>query len=402
MTKQTNTNKVEYNPYSHDVHDNPYVHYDELREKDPVYYNEEHKFWLLTKYEHCYQVFRDFKNFSSKHGPAIEANANQGEGSLYPMFIASDPPKHTAVRKVVAQHFTPTYINKLEAYVREKASSLIKPHLANGEMDLVQDFSAILPMDVISSMIHVPKEDQDQVRTWADNLIDREDGQHEPSHLQAEGYLNLGAYFDKLAVERAKLPHDPDDLFSCILQAEREGKMAHNEVCGFGILLAVAGNETTTKLIGNAMYRLWEHKDQRQLLVDDPALIPDAVEEILRFDGSSQVIGRLCVNDTQVGGKTIRAGDRVGLAIIAASRDEDRFPNANTFDVTRGERAHMAFGFGMHSCLGAALARLEARVCLEELLKHMPDYEIDPAGLKRTYNPNVRGYTHVPLSFTPS
>jgi len=391
--------KIEYDPYSHAVHDDPYVHYAKLREQEPVYFNEQHKFWLLTKWEHCHAVFRDFKSFSSKEGPALEANANQGEGSLYPMFIASDPPRHTQLRRVVSQHFTPTYIANLEDYVRDKARALINQHLASGAMDMVQDFSALLPMDVIATMIHVPAEDQDRVRGWADDLIHREDGQSESSERQVTGYLNLGNYFDKLATERALLPHDPNDLFSCILQAEKEGLMAHNDVVGFGILLAVAGNETTTKLIGNAVYRLWQHPEQRQLLIDDPEKIPDAVEEILRFDGSSQIIGRLCVKDTVIGGKTIKAGDRVGLAIISASRDEDHFPNANTFDVTRGERAHMAFGFGIHGCLGSALARLEIRVCLEEILRLIPDYVIDTDGLQRTYNPNVRGYTHIPVNF---
>jgi cytochrome P450 len=391
--------KIEYDPYSHAVHDDPYVHYAQLREHEPVYFNEQHKFWLLTKWDHCYAVFRDFKSFSSKEGPALEANANQGEGSLYPMFIASDPPRHTHLRRVVSQHFTPAYIARLEDYIRNKAIALLTPHLATGTMDMVQDFSALLPMAVIATMIHVPAADQDKVRGWADDLIHREDGQSETSERQVMGYLNLGTYFDNMATERAKLPHDPDDLFSCILQAEKDGKMAHSDVVGFGILLAVAGNETTTKLIGNAVYRLWQYPEQRQLLIDNPSKIPDAIEEILRFDGSSQIIGRLCVKDTVIGGKTIKAGDRVGLAIISASRDEDHFPNANTFDVTRGERAHMAFGFGIHGCLGSALARLEIRVCLEEILRLTPHYEIDVDGLARTYNPNVRGYTHIPVSF---
>jgi hypothetical protein len=192
-----------------------------------------------------------------------------------------------------------------------------------------------------------------------------------------------------------------DDIFSAVLQAEREGKLTHEDVIGFGILLAIAGNETTTKLIGNMCYRLWQHKDQRQMLLDDPSLMSKAVEETLRFDGSTQLIGRQVMKDVVIRGKTLKKGERVGLCIISASRDEDKYENPDSYDITRGSRDHMAFGKGIHSCIGANLARLEVQVCMEEILRLIPDYEIDEAGLKRTYNPNVRGFTHVPVTFTP-
>lgn len=393
-------NKIEFNPYSHDVHDNPYVYYKELREKEPVYYNAEHKFWLLTKWEDCHNAFRDFKTFSSKEGPGLEPDINQGQGSLYPMFIASDPPLHTRQRKIVSRYMTPQAVNSLEPYVRQKAIDLLSPHLPKGRIDMVEDFSALLPMDVISTMIHVPENEQDMVRGWADDLIARADGQYGASERQANGYLNLGSYFDKLAQTRAELPEEPNDLFSSLLQAEKSGDLPHADLIGFGILLAVAGNETTTKLIGNMCYRLWEHPQQRQLLIDDPSKIGMAVEEVLRYDGSSQIIGRTCTKDTVIRGKTIKAGERVGLAIISASRDEEKFLEAEKFDVTRGERNHMAFGFGIHACLGSALARLEVRICMEEILRLVPDYDLDPQQLTRIYNPNVRGYNSMPMTFT--
>ena len=393
---------IEFNPYAHEVHDNPYEYYKVMREQEPVYYNEEHKFWILTKWEDCHNAFRDFKTFSSVHGPGLEPDINQGQGSLYPMFIASDPPLHTRQRKIVSRFMTPQAVVALEPYVRQKAINLLTPHLPSGKIDMVEDFSALLPMDVISTMIHVPESDQDTVRGWADDLIARADGQAGVTDRQAHGYLNLGGYFDKLAKERAPLPADSNDLFSALLEAEKAGDLPHADLIGFGILLAVAGNETTTKLIGNMCYRLWEHQQQRQMLIDDPSLMAMAVEEVLRFDGSSQIIGRTCTKDTVIRGKTIKAGDRVGLAIISASRDEEKFPNAETFDITRGERGHMAFGFGIHACLGSALARLEVRICMEEILRLMPDYEIDSSRLTRIYNPNVRGYNSMPMTFTPS
>lgn len=390
---------VHFDPYAHEVHDDPYPYYAKMREQAPVYYNRKHGYWLLTKWDDCQAAFRDFRTFSSAAGPALEANQDANAG--YPMFINMDPPQHTRIRKLIQALMLPQRIAELEPYIREKAVSLVTPHLKSGRMDLTQDFAALLPMDVISTMIHVPVEDQNQVRQWADDLIFREDGQFGLNERNITAYLSMGSYFDKLATELSGKLSGDGDIFSAILQAEREGKLSHDDVIGFGILLAIAGNETTTKLIGNMCYRLWQHKDQRQLLIDDPQKIADGVEETLRFDGSTQMIGRQVMQDVDIRGNTIKAGERVGLCIISASRDEDRYENAESYDVTRGARDHMAFGSGVHSCVGSALARLEVRVCMEELLRLIPDYEIDEAGLERTHNPNVRGFTHVPVTFTP-
>ncbi len=391
--------KLVFDPYAHEVHDDPYPWYARLREQEPVYYHAEHGFWLLTKWEDCFAAFRDFKTFSSINGPALEAEQNAN--AVYPMFISMDPPNHTRIRKLLSPLMVPERIARLEDYTRNKARELLARHLPSGRMDLIKDFSAILPMDVISTMIHVPASEQDTVRDWVDDLIYREDGQFGLSERNIDAYLSLGQYFDELARQLAEKPHNPDDMFSCVLQAERDGKINHDDVIGFGILLAVAGNETTTKLIGNMGFRLWQHPQQRQLLVDDPSLIASAVEETLRFDGSTQMIGRTVMKDIEIRGRQLKAGDRVGLCIIAASRDEARYPNAESYDVTRGARDHMAFGAGVHSCLGAALARMEVRVCFEEILKVMPEYQLDMAASDRTHNPNVRGYTTLPMHFAP-
>ena len=213
--------------------------------------------------------------------------------------------------------------------------------------------------------------------------------------------MNLAQYFD---VHTKTPPVDLDDqagygLLTTMMQAEREGAMSHLEVIGTCILLAIAGNETTTKLIGNLAYHLWKNPDQRHLLLDNPALLPKAVEEVLRLDGSSQIIGRILSRDVEIRGKTLKAGSRVGLCIISANRDPEKFANPDKFDIARGTRDHMAFGFGLHSCLGAALARMEIRVVFEEVLKRIPHYEIEEAGLRLAHNPNVRGFTHVPTRF---
>ena len=390
---------VSFDPYAHEVHDDPYPYYARMRAQAPVYFDQRHGYWLLTKWDDCQAAFRDFRTFSSSAGPALEANQDANAG--YPMFINMDPPQHTRIRKLIQALMLPQRIAELEPYIRRKAIDLLTPHLQKGHMDLTQDFAALLPMDVISTMIHVPVADQNTVRQWADDLIYREDGQFGLNERNIAAYLNMGSYFDQLATELAGKLAGQDDIFSAVLQAERDGKLSHDEVVGFGILLAIAGNETTTKLIGNMCYRLWQHPEQRQLLIDDPGLIASGVEETLRFDGSTQMIGRQVMQDVEIRGKTLKAGDRVGLCIISASRDEDRYENADRFDVTRGARDHMAFGMGIHSCIGAALARLEVRVCMEEILRLIPDYDIDEAGLRRTHNPNVRGFTHVPVTFAP-
>jgi cytochrome P450 len=400
MSQQALIRPTSYSPYSHEVHDDPYPWYKCLREEDPVHYNEEHGFWLFSKWDDCYTAFKDFKTYSSSKGVALEADQSANDG--YPMFIFMDPPDHTRIRKLLSGLMVPQRIKRLEDYTRDKAASLIERHLDKGEMDLIRDFSAILPMDVISTLIHVPESDQDQVREWADDLIYREDGQFGLNDRNINGYLKLAEYFDAHAKLMADRPYDPEDLYSCVLQAKKDGKMTHEDIVGFGILLAIAGNETTTKLLGNMAYRLWQFPEQRQRLIAHPERITDGVEETLRFDGSSQMIGRTVMRDVEVRGRKLKEGDRVGLCIISANRDEDRYENAEVYDVFRGARDHMAFGTGIHSCLGAALARLEVRVCFEELLKRLPDYEIDMSRSDRTHNPNVRGFTHLPLSFTPS
>ena len=233
------------------------------------------------------------------------------------------------------------------------------------------------------------------MRTWADELIYREDGQFEISEANVNAYFKLAQYFDDLSRKLAEQPFDPDDMFSCVLQAEKDGKLTHDDVIGFGILLAVAGNETTTKLIGNMGYRLWQHPQQRQLLIDDPSRIADAVET-LRFDGSTQMIGRTVTKDIEIRGQKIAGAQGLN---ISASRDKSamKMPMSTMY---AGD-APLAFGVGIHACLGSALARLEVRVCFEELLKAIPGYDLDLSRSDRTHNPNVRGFTTLPMRFRP-
>jgi len=390
---------VQLDPYDHAFHWDPYPYYKALRDNDPVYYNEKLGIWLLTKWDDVNRAFRDFKSFINTGAVSLEPDS--GEKLPYPMFIFSDPPDHTRVRNLFAPLMTPESIKRLESYTREKAIKLIEPHVSRGKVDFVADIACYLPMDVISTLTSVPTQDQDMVRGWADDLIAREDKQHDLSERNVTGYMNMAKYFDAHASLHAKGTHG-DDLIGILMRGEQEGTLSREQVIGTLILLAIAGNETTTKLIGNMAYRLWQHPEQRKMLADDPGLVPNAVEEVLRYDGSSQIIVRRVGQDVEMRGKKLKQGDRVGLCIISANRDADKFKDPDSFDIRRGSRDHMAFGFGMHSCLGAALARMEVRVVFEELLKRIPEYEIQESGLARAHNPNVRGFTHVPATFKPA
>ena len=388
--------RLQLDPYDHRFHWDPYPTYAALREHDPVHYNEALDLWFLTKWDDVYRAFRDFRSFINTGATSLEKGST--EKLPYPMFIFSDPPEHTRVRNLFMPLMTPTAVQALESYIRDKTRRLLDAHAARGRFDFVADLGCYLPMDVISTLTAVPVEDQDRVRGWADDLIAREDKQHDLSERNVQGFINMATYFEAHRVKHQALPQG-DDLLGVMLRAEGQGKLTQAQVVGTLILLAIAGNETTTKLIGNMAYRLWQHQDQRRLLIDDPSLIAGAVEETLRYDGSSQIIVRRIGRDITLRGKTLKTGDRVGLCIISANRDSDKYANADVYDVRRGARDHMAFGLGIHACLGSALARLEARVVFEEVLRAMPDYEIDEAGLKRAHNPNVRGFTHVPARF---
>jgi cytochrome P450 len=390
--------KVLLDPYDHRFHWDPYPYYRAAREHDPVYFYEPGGFWLLTKWEDVNRAFRDHRTFINAGAVALEKDAN--DKLPYPLFISCDPPDHTRQRGVLAPLMMPGALAKLEGFIRARTLELLRPHLPQGRIDFVADLACYLPMDVISILIDIPPADRDQVRGWADDLIAREDKQTDLAERNVAGYMNLAQYFEAHTSGRTAGAH-AEDLLGAMLQAEGRGLMSHVEVVGNLILLAIAGNETTTKLIGNMAYRLWQHPEQRRWLIEDATLIPKAIEETLRFDGSSQILVRRVGEDVTLRGKLLKKGDRVGLCVISANRDADKFDNPETFDIRRGTREHMAFGYGVHACLGAALARLETRVVFEEILRHTPEFHIEESGLRRAHNPNVRGFTHVPAHFTP-
>lgn len=383
-----------YSPYSHDVHDDPYPYYKALRDNDPVHYDASGDFYVLSRFDDVQMAMRDFKRFSSHEGVALEADGAQG----YPMVITMMPPKHTRTRKVISRVLTPDRVAALEPMTHAKTVKLLEPFRDTGRIDTVANFGAYLPMYVIGTLLKIPESDHDQIRVWTDNLLEREDGVMKMPPIVAESYLNMAQYFEDFVKEREKHLEE-GDLLSLILEAQRADEITHEEVIGFLMILGIAGNETTTKLIGNMTVTLAREQAARAACVADPSLIGKAVEETMRLEGSTQLIGRVTTEDVELHGVTIPAGKRVAMLLVSANRDERHFADPNAFDLTRNNRDHMGFGFGIHSCVGAALARMEGRVAFEEILKMMPNYAVDWDNLQRMHSANVRGYTHVPVAF---
>jgi cytochrome P450 len=389
---------VEYNPYAYAVHEDPYPVYAALRAEAPVYRNPTLGFWALSRHADVLAAFRDPVRFSNRNGVSLDPAASTPEAQATMSFLAMDPPRHTRMRALVSRGFTPRRVADLEPRIREIARQHLDRIVDAGHCDFIHDFAGKLPMDVISEMLGVPEADRDQLRRWADLVVHREEGVTDvpPAALQAA--MAILSYFGDLIAARRRQPRN--DLTAAILAAEIDGdRLSDYEVLGFLFLMIIAGNETTTKLLGNALYWLWRNPDQRALVRADPRLIPQWVEETLRYDGSTQALARTLATDVELHGQRMRTDDRVVLLIGSANRDERVFPDPDRFDIRRDTSGMLSFGHGTHFCLGAALARLEGRVALEEVHARLPDYEIDAAGSMRIHSVNVRGFAALPIAF---
>ena len=385
-----------YDPYDYRHHDDPYPDYKRLRDHAPVFHNTKFDFYALSRYEDCFRAVRDFKTFSSANGSNLE-DINVEVATI----LDSDPPVHTRLRHIIVDLFTPDSIESLEGSVRQLAIELLAPHARTGSINVITDFAARLPMAIICRLLGFPREDEDMLRGWTDMAVHRNEGEFGVPAESREAMGKLIDYFEKDIAQRAKLP-PRQDVIARLLSAESANTLSHGELMGFMLILSVAGNETTTKLLGNMTYQLPRHSDQRDLLASDKMLLPSAIEETMRYDGPTQMMARTVTRDVELHGETIPAGKKVALIFTSANRDERKYENAESYDIRRNPRDHLGFGGGLHSCVGAALARLEARVAMKELLTMMPDFVVDESKLDRMHSPNVRGFTTVPVSFTPN
>lgn len=390
---------IEFNPYSYDIHEDPFPTYAQLRTHAPVYRNQALGFWALSRYDDVFAAFKDPLTFSNAQGVSLE-RSSAGEASALASFLAMDPPRHDQMRALVSRGFTPRRVTDLEPRIRVLTAQYIDSFIAAGRCDIIEDFAAKLPMAVVSELLGVPAADRDTLRHWADTVLHRDEGRADvpPAAIAASG--RLVGYFRELLTDRKRRPGT--DLTSALLAAEIDGtRLQDHDVIAFLFLMIIAGNETTTKLIGNALFWLWRNPRERERVRRDAALIPNWIEETLRYDGSTQMLARTVARDVELHGQQLRAGDRLLLLIGAANRDERVFEQADVFDVLRDTSQHLAFGKGTHFCLGASLARLEARVALEAVQARLPDFEIDATKLVRVHSPNVRGFASMPLAFTP-
>jgi cytochrome P450 len=390
---------VTYSPYAYEIHEDPYPVYARLRAEAPVYRNDELDFWALSRHEDVLAAFRNVDGFSNSYGVSLDPSAFTPDAHKVMSFLALDPPRHTRMRSLVGKGFTPSKVAQMEDRIRAIAVEHIEAALERDTFDFIADFAGKLPMDVISELVGVPAEDRGEIRRLADLVVHREDGLFDVPQAGMDAALTLVGYYQGMVDERRSSPGD--DLTSALLEAELDGdRLTDEEVVGFLFLMVVAGNETTTKLLGNAWYWGWRHPDQRAKPFSDQSRVADWIEETLRFDTSSQMLLRVARTDLEIGGSSIPEGARVLLLVGSANRDERVFPDPDRYDLDRDTSRLVSFGSGRHFCMGAPMARMEARLGLAELVKRVSCYEVDADGIERVHSINVRGLAALPTTVT--
>lgn len=389
---------VSFNPYDYDFHEDPYPIYARLRDEAPLYRSEQSGFWALSRHEDVAAGFRDSTRLSSANGVSLDPAAYGPHAHKTMSFLALDDPRHQRMRALVSKGFTPRRVRDLEPRIEALTRHHLDPALRRGEFDFVADFAGKLPMDVISELMGVPESDRDRLRHLADTVVHREEGVDDVPPSAMEASLELVQYYADMLAERRSRP--AEDLTSALLSAEVEGdRLTDDEIIGFLFLMVVAGNETTTKLLANAVFWGWHHPEQLAKPLSDPDRVPDWIEETLRYDTSSQVIARTAAEDLEYHGRTVPAGDCVLLLVGSANRDGRAFAEPDRYDLDRDtSRQLVSFGGGTHFCLGAHLARLEARIALTELVRRVDGYELDAGAAERVHSSNVRGFAKLPIA----
>jgi len=393
----------EFDPFSDEYFDDPTDVYRRLRDEAPVYFSERYGFYALSRFADVIAAHRDWHGFSSEHGVDLSSLTKDPEliRSLG-MMIMMDPPAHERFRALVNRVFTPRAVTALEPMIREVITGLLDPLVGEPGFDIVQDFSAPFPVEVISRMLGVPEGERQKIRECIDLTLHRHPGEVDPTPEGQAAMLELAGYFSELTAE--KRAHPADDMLSRLTQVTvdrgdgEETGLDDREISGFAGLIGGAGAETVTKLVANAVCLFDAHPDQWRAVVDDPARLPNAVEEVLRMLPPSQYQGRFSVEDRTFEGGTIPAGYPVLLITGAATRDPRAFERPDDFDIDRPPSVAVGFGHGVHSCLGAALARMESRIALEEIAARWERLEVDRAGLRRVNMSNVAGYSNVPVT----
>jgi pimeloyl-[acyl-carrier protein] synthase len=392
-----------FNPLLPEFHANPYPFYRALREEDPVH-ESPLGFWVCTRYDDAVMVLRDPRFGREGMADLLESRLGIAQDASHTRdMLFRDPPDHTRLRGLVSRAFTPRVVEVMRPHIQEIVDGLLDRVEGAGAMDVIEDLAYPLPVTVICEMLGVPIADQDVFKGWSNDIARSLDAAILPAGSDVlprgrEARLAIADYFRSLIATRRKNP--APDLLSALIAAEEEGnKLSEGELVSTCTLLLVAGHETTVNLIGNGLLTLLQHPEQLRALRDDPALIQTGVEELLRFDGPVQRTGRMTTADVEIGGKHIPKGSVVVSVIGAANRDPAHFPDPDRLDVARRENRHIAFGFGIHFCLGAPLARIEGQVAIGTLLRRMPALKLVSDTPEWRESSVLRGLKTLPVTF---
>jgi len=388
---------VYYDPYDVVIDADPYPVFRGLRDEAPLYYNDRHDFFALSRFEDVERCLLDAKTYISGRGGILElikANIEIPSGVL----IFEDPPVHTVHRGLLSRVFTPRRVAALEPKIRDFCARSLDPLVGAGRFDFVADLGAQMPMRTIGMLLGIPEQDQESIRDQVDAHLRTEAGQ--PMRTSAREVFSGEVFADYIAW---RAEHPADDLMTELLQSEFEDeagttrRLTRGEILTYVMVVAGAGNETTTRLIGWTGKVLAEHPDQRRQLVEDRSLIPNAIEELLRFEPPAPHVGRYVARDVDLYGRTVPEGSVMLLLVGSANRDGRRFPDPDRFDIHRNIGQQLTFGYGIHFCLGAALARLEGRVALDEVLTRFPEWDVDWGSAKLAPTSTVRGWETLPV-----
>ena len=388
---------VNYDPYDVDINADPYPTYERLREEVPVYYNERYDFWALSRHEDVQKALVSWQVFSSTRSAILDimkADIELPQGVV--MF--EDPPVHTAHRGLLSRVFTPRRMAQLEDQVRAYCVRCLDPLVGSEGFDIIAELGSMLPMRVIGMLLGIPEQDQVAVRNKTDHNLRTRPGQ--PMVIVEDEVAN-GEMFADYIEWRAE--HPSDDLMTVLLNAEFEDEaggtrtLTRQEVLTYTSVLAGAGNETTGRLIGWLAKVLAEHPDQRRAVVRERALIPNVIDETLRFEPTGHATARFVTEDIDYYGTTVPAGSPILLLLASANRDRRRYENPDVYDIARPDVQHLTFGYGLHFCLGSHLARLEGRVALDELLNRWPEWDVDYDGIRLAPTSTVRGWERMPI-----
>ena len=389
--------EIYYDPYDFEIDADPYPLWKRMRDEAPLYWNEKYEFFALSRWADVEAVMLDWDTYRSGRGSILEmirANIEIPPGVI----LMEDPPAHTGHRSLLSRVFTPKKMLALEPQVRAFCAEVLDPLVGAGGFDFIEDLGKFMPMRVIGMLLGIPEADQVAIRERLDDSLRLEEGVEPESNYDA---VESSQVFSDYITWRAE--HPSDDLMTEMINAEFEDEtgttrtLAHDEILTYVGLLAGAGNETTTRLIGFAGEVLGRHPDQRGELAADPSLIPNAIEELLRYEAPSPVQARYVQHDVEHHGQKIPEGSTMVILNGSANRDERHYPDGDSFDIHREVGRHLSFGYGIHLCLGAALARLEGRIALDEVLRRFPEWEVDYDKAQRAHASTVRGWETLPV-----